>query len=82
MQHESWSDNPPHAGTRGAMDVIEIPSHFMENYMCDPRSVDNFARHTSSGDSVPEGLVQQTVQDSHLFGALDLEGQVIVELRH
>ena len=58
------------------MDVIEIPSHFMENFMSDPRTVKQFARHHSSGDVVPTGLVEQTVQDSQTFGALNMENQV------
>lgn len=65
-----------HAGTRGAMDVIEIPSHFMQNFMNDPGTVDKIARHHSTGDAVPAGLVERTLQDSQLFGALDMETQV------
>lgn len=58
------------------MDVIEIPSHFMQNFMNDPGVVGKFARHHSTGDVVPTGLVEQTLQDSQLFGALDMESQV------
>lgn len=65
-----------HAGTRGALDVIEIPSHFMQNFMNDPGVVGKFARHHSTGDAVPAGLVETTLQDSQLFGALDMETQV------
>lgn len=61
------------------MDVIEVPSHFMEHFMTDPRTVHQFARHNMSGACVPEGLVQQAVQDSQLFGALDLESQVTAD---
>ena len=68
------------AGTRGAMDVIEIPSHFMENFMSHARTVKQFARHSSSGDIVPIGLVEQTVQDSQMFGALNMENQVHLPL--
>lgn len=58
------------------MDVIEIPSHFMQNFMNDPGIVGQFARHHSTGDAVPAGLVERTLQDSQLFGALDMETQV------
>ena len=58
------------------MDVIEIPSHFMENFMKDPRTVQQFARHHCSGDVLPAGLIEQAVQDDKQFGALDMEVQV------
>ena len=61
------------------MDVIEIPSHFMESFMKDPRIVQQFARHHCSEDVLPAGLVEQVVQNDKQFGALDMEVQVGVK---
>ena len=36
------------AGTRGPMDVVELPSHVMELFACSPCMLRTFARHRSS----------------------------------
>lgn len=61
------------SGTRGAMDVIEIPSHFMENFVHDARTLPLFAPDASQR---AEAIAEQVIRDRHMFGALDLETQV------
>ena len=65
------------AGTRGAMDVIEIPSHFMENFVNDARTLPLFLAPSSKGSATKqaEAMAKQLRQDRHMFGALDLETQ-------
>ena len=67
----------PNAGTRGAMDVIEVPSHFMENYVNDARTLPLFMpdSNTDSTARKAEAMAKQVKQDRHMFGALDLETQ-------
>ena len=60
------------AGTRGAMDVIEIPSHFMENFVHDARTLPLFAPDASQRAGA---IAEQVIRDRHMFGALDLETQ-------
>ena len=58
------------------MDVVELPSHFMELFACDPRVLRTFARHSSSGEAMPprmaEGLQAARQHDT----ALELHQQV------
>ncbi|DBA74265.1 hypothetical protein WJX77_002438 [Trebouxia sp. C0004] len=66
------------SGTRGAMDVIEVPSHFMENYVNDARTLPLFMPDSSKASTArkAEAMAKQVKQDRHMFGALDLETQV------
>ena len=54
------------------MDVIEIPSHFMENFVHDARTLPLFAPDASQR---AEAIAEQVIRDRHMFGALDLETQ-------
>ena len=60
------------------MDIIEIPSHFMENFVYDARTLQLFMQdsHKQSAAATAEAMAQQFMQDRHMFGALDLETQV------
>ena len=35
------------------MDVVELPSHFLEMFACDARVLRSFARHLGSGQAMP-----------------------------
>lgn len=63
------------SGTRGAMDIVEIPSHFMENFVYDARTLPLFMRGPEAGKNAA-AIAQHVKQDQHLFGALDMELQV------
>lgn len=60
------------------MDVIEIPSHFMENFVYDARTLQLFMQDDNKGSAAKnaEVMAQQFMRDRHIFGALDLETQV------
>ena len=62
------------------MDVIEIPSHFMENFVYDARTLQLFMQDDNKGSAAKnaEVMAHQFMRDRHIFGALDLETQVSV----
>lgn len=67
------------SGTRGAMDTVEIPSHFMENFVYDARTLQLFMqgqKDVRTAGRHARALAQQVKEDRHLLGALDLELQV------
>lgn len=59
------------------MDIIEIPSHFMENFLNDARTIPLFmpSATAQSAAQTSEMIARQILQDRHMFGALDLEMQ-------
>lgn len=58
------------------MDIVEIPSHFMENFVYDARTLPLFMRGPEAGKNAA-AIAQHVKQDQHLFGALDMELQVV-----
>ena len=57
------------------MDIVEIPSHFMENFVYDARTLQLFMRGPDAANEA-EHLAQHVQKERHLFGALDMELQV------
>lgn len=66
------------------MDVIEVPSHFMENYVNDARTLPLFMPDSNKGSTArkAEAMAKQVRQDRHMFGALDLETQASLATCH
>lgn len=61
------------------MDTVEIPSHFMENFVYDARTLQLFMqgqKDVRTAGKHATALAQQVKEDRHLLGALDLELQV------
>lgn len=61
------------------MDIVEIPSHFMENFVYDARTLQLFmpkGKGDKAAAKSAQALARQVKEDRHLLGALDLELQV------
>ena len=61
------------------MDTVEIPSHFMENFVYDARTLRLFMKgqkDVNRAGKHAKALAQHVREDRHLLGALDLELQV------
>lgn len=62
-------DEPAVAGIRGVpWDAVELPSQFMENWAYERNTLDLFARHWQTGETLPEALLEKLREDRR-FGA-------------
>lgn len=65
------------AGTRTAMDFVETPSHWMEQYVWDPGFLSLMARHYQTGAPIPKETIQPLVQSRHRFRSLEVQQQIV-----
>ncbi|KAK9905894.1 hypothetical protein WJX75_008266 [Coccomyxa subellipsoidea] len=66
-----------HSGTRGPMDLMEVPSHVTEHFARSGPSLRAFMRHHISGRPMPAPLVQRMRASQSLFEATNLQQQVV-----
>ncbi|EIE23493.1 zincin [Coccomyxa subellipsoidea C-169] len=66
-----------HSGTRGPMDLMEVPSHVTEHFARSPHSLRAFMHHHISGRPMPAPLVQRLRASQRLFEAINLQQQVV-----
>lgn len=76
----SRTDYQHFSGTRTVLDFAEIPSNLFEYYAWDYRVLKTFARHYSTGDVIPEKLVESMLGAKNMFAATDLQRQIFYAL--
>eukprot|EP00241_Pyramimonas_parkeae_P019504 CAMPEP_0114311482 /NCGR_PEP_ID=MMETSP0059-20121206/19847_1 /TAXON_ID=36894 /ORGANISM="Pyramimonas parkeae, Strain CCMP726" /LENGTH=310 /DNA_ID=CAMNT_0001435657 /DNA_START=35 /DNA_END=967 /DNA_ORIENTATION=+ len=68
------------AGTRGSMDSVEVPSNLMEYFAWDYRVLKTFAKHATTGEVIPEALVNSICKSRSMFSATDMQAQVVLSM--
>jgi mitochondrial intermediate peptidase len=69
------------AGTRGALDFTETPSHWMENFAWDKvflRTV--LAKHYITGESLPEPIIDVLGKSRNSFNSIEKQNQLLYSL--
>ena len=65
------------SGTRCAVDFVETPSHWMENYIWDTQFLQMFAKHYLTGTTIPTDLVTKLSSSRYLFQCLEIQTQIL-----
>jgi intermediate peptidase len=65
------------AGTRGPMDFVETPSHWMEHYVWDEEFLPILAQN-ERGDPIPESLLKALVKSRNQFRCLEMQNQIVL----
>jgi intermediate peptidase len=66
------------SGTRCAIDYVELPSILNESFCKDERVVSTFAKHVTTGASLPPNLLRQHVQARQRYAALETHAQLVM----
>ncbi|PRQ59865.1 putative mitochondrial intermediate peptidase [Rosa chinensis] len=72
----SRTDYQHFSGTRVVLDLAETPSNLFEYYAWDYRVLKTFAKHYSTGEIIPEKLVDSMQGARKMFAATDLQRQI------
>lgn len=73
----SRTDYQHFSGTRIAFDLAEIPSNLFEYYAWDYRVLRTFSKHYSTGEPIPEKLVEELQRAKKMFAATELQRQIL-----
>ncbi|KAA8539812.1 hypothetical protein F0562_026504 [Nyssa sinensis] len=76
----SRTDYQHFSGTRVVLDLAETPSNLFEYYAWDYRVLKTFARHYSTGEIIPEKLVESMQGAKKMFAATELQRQIFYAL--
>jgi Zn-dependent oligopeptidase len=68
------------SGIRTAIDFVETPSQFFENFAKDYRVVSTFAKHYITGEVLPEEFLNKYKVKQNIFSTLNLEREIIKSL--
>lgn len=72
----SRTDYQHFSGTRVAFDLAETPSNLFEYYAWDYRVLRTFSKHYSTGEPIPEKLVEALHRARKMFAATELQRQI------
>ncbi len=53
------------SGTNVALDFVELPSQFMENWAVEPAVMKYYARHYKTGEPIPDELIEKIHRSRH-----------------
>ncbi len=53
------------SGTNVALDFVELPSQFMENWALEPEIMKYYARHYKTGEPIPDDLIEKIRKSRH-----------------
>jgi intermediate peptidase len=56
--------------------MVEVPSHTLEHFASDARVLSLFARHRTTGEGLPPGLLEQLEASKRRFAAMEQQQQV------
>ncbi|XP_074368534.1 mitochondrial intermediate peptidase, mitochondrial isoform X2 [Apium graveolens] len=73
----SRTDYQHFSGTRIAFDLAETPSNLFEYYAWDYRVLRTFSKHYSTGEPIPENLVEALQRAKKMFAATELQRQIL-----
>ncbi|XP_058084642.1 mitochondrial intermediate peptidase, mitochondrial isoform X2 [Magnolia sinica] len=76
----SRTDYQHFSGTRMVLDLAETPANLFEYYAWDYRVLRTFARHYSSGEVIPEKLVESMNGARRMFAVTELQRQIFFSL--
>lgn len=79
-----------HSGTNVYRDFVELPSQFMENYLARREFLDSFARHYTTGETIPQHMIDRIIATRRYgaayaclrqlsFGLLDMAWHTLTE---
>jgi intermediate peptidase len=68
------------AGTRAALDFVEMPSTLMEYFTWDHRVVKLFAKHYKNGDILEESMLMNLKGSKNMFSGLSTEHQILLAM--
>lgn len=64
------------SGTRCATDFVELPSILMEHFISSPSVLSLFAKHPSTGRTLPSSIIDTLLADRQRLSALETSSQI------